>query len=64
MTQKRLKILSLIYIVALMGCGQSGALYLPGDPSTIQTTPSISSVIEGEADEDSDDAQDNEEEDE
>ena len=64
MIQKLLKILSLIYVAALLGCGQSGSLYLPGDPSTIQTTPSITSVIEGEADEEDDDEQDNDEEDE
>ncbi len=29
--------LTSVFVVA--GCGQSGPLYLPGDPSTIQTAP-------------------------
>lgn len=29
--------LTSVFVVA--GCGQSGPLYLPGDPSTIQTQP-------------------------
>ena len=29
--------LTSVFVVA--GCGQSGPLYLPGDPSTIQTPP-------------------------
>ena len=30
---------SLLLVVALAGCGQSGPLYVPGDPSSIQTPP-------------------------
>lgn len=48
----RLKTMSLVSLLLalLSGCGQSGPLYLPGDPSTVQATPSISSVLEGEED--------------
>ncbi len=36
----------------LLGCGQSGPLYVPGDPSTIQPTASPSSAEdENDADE-------------
>lgn len=30
------------------GCGQSGSLYLPGNPSTIQTAPSAPQDVEQE----------------
>ncbi|MEO1201248.1 MAG: lipoprotein [Pseudomonadota bacterium] len=51
MTLTCLKSLGLASLLALLsGCGQSGPLYLPGDPSTVQATPSIGSVLEGEED--------------
>ena len=30
---------ALLFIAALSGCGQSGPLYLPGDPSEIRSVP-------------------------
>ena len=30
---------TLLLVVVLAGCGQSGPLYVPGDPSSIQTPP-------------------------
>ncbi len=37
-TRKMLAVLILFF--SLAGCGQSGPLYLPGDPSEIQNPPS------------------------
>jgi len=34
----------------LAGCGQSGPLYLPGDPSTMATPPAATSAGDEEAD--------------
>ena len=33
-------LLLLVAVVALAACGQSGPLYLPGDPSEVQVPPS------------------------
>ncbi len=44
-----------IFVVA--GCGQSGPLFLPGDPSTIQTQPQ--QPEEPQQDEEEDDNNDN-----
>lgn len=30
---------TLLLVVVLAGCGQSGPLYVPGDPSTIKAPP-------------------------
>ena len=50
MTYKILAALILAFIVA--GCGQSGPLYIPGNPSKIQQPPSqAESTAEDEADE-------------
>ena len=36
------KILSILLLAFALGaCGQSGPLYVPGDPSEIQTTPTV-----------------------
>ena len=41
---------------ALVGCGQSGPLYLPGDPSEIRQAPKpVESVDDEEDDDGSDD---------
>lgn len=46
---------------ATAGCGQKGALYLPGDPSTIQTEiPSQPEPVPGESAGRPDAGQDNE----
>ncbi len=55
MTNRRVVSLCLLTLLALFGCGQSGPLYLPGDPSAVETPPSIGTVIEGEEDDDESD---------
>ena len=30
---------TLLLLMFLLGCGQSGALYIPGNPSTVQPPP-------------------------
>ena len=40
---------------ALAGCGQSGPLYLPGDPSQIRNAPPPVENADDEEDEDGDD---------
>ena len=50
---------TLLLLGVLAGCGQSGPLYVPGDPSSIKTTPAIPENEEengenGENDEDDD----------
>ncbi|MCH8060026.1 MAG: hypothetical protein IIA11_06165 [Proteobacteria bacterium] len=30
---------TLLLLMFLIGCGQSGALYIPGNPSTVQSPP-------------------------
>jgi predicted small lipoprotein YifL len=32
-------LLTFLLVLVLTGCGQSGPLYVPGDPSSIQTLP-------------------------
>jgi predicted small lipoprotein YifL len=44
---------ALIFLAALSACGQSGPLYIPGNPSTVQT-PAEQPAAE-DADEDDDD---------
>lgn len=41
---------ALLFAAALAGCGQSGPLYVPGDPSSVQKPESPPEIIE-EADE-------------
>jgi predicted small lipoprotein YifL len=50
-------ILTLVAIscFALFGCGQSGPLYLPGDPSEIRSAPKPVENTQDEEDEDGDD---------
>ncbi len=51
-----LKILAaILFALYLAGCGQSGPLYIPGDPSSIET-PSQPAEADEDADEDSEDA--------
>ena len=33
---------ALLLAFALAGCGQSGPLYIPGDPSSVEATPTTS----------------------
>ncbi len=52
---KRLILLiAAISCFALFGCGQSGPLYLPGDPSQIREAPRPVETAEEEEDEDGD----------
>ena len=43
---------ALLLIFTLVGCGQSGKLYLPGDPSEVQSPPGKVSVPAEEEDDD------------
>ena len=40
--------------IVATGCGQSGPLYIPGNPSTIQNPPPADDQAEEEKEEDSD----------
>jgi len=56
MTQSKISLATLLLIFSLVGCGQSGPLYLPGDPSEVQNLPSqLPQTTEEEADEDNKD---------
>jgi predicted small lipoprotein YifL len=39
MSHSRIASATLLLILSLAGCGQSGPLYLPGDPSEVQQLP-------------------------
>jgi predicted small lipoprotein YifL len=45
---------TLFLVLLIAGCGQSGPLYVPGDPSSIQSPPEKPQVSE-EKDEDAED---------
>ncbi len=45
---------TLFLVLLVAGCGQSGPLYIPGDPSSIQSPPEKPQVSE-EEDEDTED---------
>jgi predicted small lipoprotein YifL len=47
----------LTLILLLAGCGQSGPLYLPGNPSEIQTPPAV--PADSASEEEEDDGDDN-----
>lgn len=47
-----LRALAALFVVILVsGCGQSGPLYIPGNPSEIQAPPNIEQNNEDEKDE-------------
>ncbi len=46
---------ALLLVFALAGCGQSGRLYLPSDPSEVQSLPSEVSLPAEEEDDEADD---------
>ena len=49
------RLLSLALLLFLAGCGQSGPLYLPGNPSQVTTVPpETASEEDNEDDEDAD----------
>ncbi len=56
MTHSSKILAALLLMFTLVGCGQSGKLYLPGDPSEVQSLPSeVSLPPEEEDDEAADD---------
>ena len=44
-------LLAAIFCISLAGCGQSGPLYLPGDPSEIRDAPRPAENADEEEDE-------------
>jgi predicted small lipoprotein YifL len=48
-------LISAISCFALLGCGQSGPLYLPGDPSQVSDAPRPAEIADEEEDDDGDD---------
>jgi len=48
---------ALLALMFLVGCGQSGPLFVPGDPSTVQPQPQQQQTTE-EEDEDDEDNED------
>ncbi len=53
MIHSRIALAALLLILSLAGCGQSGPLYLPGDPSEVQNLPTqVPDLPEDEDDED------------
>ena len=47
-------LLAAISCISIFGCGQSGPLYVPGDPSERRDAPRPAETAEEEEDEDSD----------
>ena len=53
MSHSRIALAGLLLIFSLVGCGQSGPLYLPGDPSEVQNLPTqVPELPEEDDDED------------
>jgi len=48
---------TLLFLIGTAGCGQSGPLYVPGDPSSIQTAPEAASDEEETDNGEDDDSQ-------
>lgn len=48
-------LIAAISCLALFGCGQSGPLYLPGDPSEVRDVPRPVEITGEEEDDESDD---------
>ena len=48
---------TMLLFVCLAGCGQSGPLYVPGDPSSIQAPPEVASDEEEQDNGEDDDSQ-------
>jgi len=48
---------TMLLIVCFAGCGQSGPLYVPGDPSSIQAPPEAASDEEEKDNGEDDDSQ-------
>jgi predicted small lipoprotein YifL len=53
MIHPRIALAALLLILSLVACGQSGPLYLPGDPGEVQNLPQqVPELPEDEEDED------------
>ncbi len=53
MSHSRIALAALLLILSLVGCGQSGPLFLPGDPSEVQNLPTqVPELPEEDDDED------------
>ena len=50
------RLLALFAVFVLVGCGQSGPLYIPGDPSRIENPPPAEESADEEAAEKANDA--------
>jgi len=48
----------LLVLLGVAGCGQSGPLYLPGNPSEVESPPAASPAENGDADDEDDDDDD------
>lgn len=55
MTTSLRAIAALLLAMFLFGCGQSGPLYVPGDPSTIQPPPAAPEADEEDENDNGDD---------
>ena len=56
MSHSRKALAAVLLILSLVGCGQSGPLYLPGDPSEVQNLPTqVPELPEDDEDDDEDD---------
>ena len=54
MSHSRISFATLLLILSLVGCGQSGPLYLPGNPSEVQNLPDHVPELSEEDDDDDD----------
>ena len=52
MSHSRISFATLLLIFSLVGCGQSGPLYLPGNPSEVQSLPDHVPELSEEDDDD------------
>jgi len=53
-------IMLLLSFVLLTACGQTGPLYLPGNPSTLQTIPTAEELRQEAGDQDDEDEEEEE----
>ena len=53
MNQRLRALAALFFFILVCGCGQSGPLYIPGNPSEVRTPPNTEQDAEEEKDEDS-----------
>ena len=54
MNDFRRVVYALLALMFLAGCGQSGPLFVPGDPSTVQQQPQQQPAAEDEEDDEDD----------